>query len=207
MRYELIKPLIELTDRHLPEIVLAYACGVCGRVDTHAWAGRCCARKFCDCGNEIVVGAYTACPVCINKAADKRKIEKYEAAKKVKAEDYNGPVFHENRDRFYSDISEAVEYVADDLESLDDLEKQIFYTCTTSHLVLNADEIIDSAFECQDHCEDTYDSISGVDELKNFITTWNEEHGKSVATWFPSTEIIIVPKDWWEIGSLRGGGR
>lgn len=195
MKSEPLKPPIELVRKgDETQKTLAYACGTCGWVLAKDLAASCCATHWCDCGNEIKK-PYTACTEC-RKAAQSARTEARKAkATKVKAVDYDGPVYWDDADRYYADVDEAaediLEYVA--LDGID-ANAQTVYACSSMHLVLDADDILYRALEDSEHHEDAYDQISssGVAELRDFLTKWNATYGVGVTSWWVDEKKLIV---------------
>lgn len=185
MRYEPLKPHIPLTRAGTDEVV-AQACGSCGRVWPDHLIAQCCAKKYCDCGAEITSNCYTACNACRNRAAREK-----EAARRTNAEvvaDYEGPVYWEEGDKFFSDVGEALEYWEDDPEDEGVVPaKQTLWTSYEVPFQLNAREIVDCALEAQDHCEEAYDDIattSEIEELQTFLDGWVERYCSDTKTYF-----------------------
>jgi hypothetical protein len=107
----------ELVDKKNGEEVLAVACGKCGRhwstqaPDARRIAEECCKPRICECGEEITDGSYTLCASCRSGRRDKAEAARFERAKKVKFDDYDGPFVYSDRldgegyhdiDSFYS---------------------------------------------------------------------------------------------------------
>lgn len=127
-----------------------------------------------------------------NQEVTKSKPTTRDKAEVVSADDYDGPVFWEEADLFYPNAGDAFEDMYDSNLSDDQKwrESQTLYTCSIHNLVLDADDIIETALEHQEHHESAWDELSskGIGELKMYIKKWNAEYGTDVATWEPNTK-------------------
>jgi len=190
VRYETIKEPIKLVKLGDPEKkVVAYACGVCGLILSKKLAETHCAKKFCECGNEIKSKtSWTACDACRDRL-DKERLE----AKKAKAEkilslDYEGMVYCEEKSKFY----DSIDYAVDDCEEGEE-DNYTFWACTSFPLTLpSAEDIVSSALEAQEHHEDACNQATGEKELQEFLDGWNEDFGKSVTTYMADESKLIV---------------
>lgn len=194
--------VIELVDKANPEKVLAWACGKCGIVcpdERHAKGH--CLPNICECGNECI-RHYTTCPDCIKRKQDERDRKLREAAEVVSAENYDGPVYHEQQDVYYPDAGEAFEAIADEV-GFDDGERKALtlWTCDKVHLTLDANDVIQQALESQEHHEEASDLISnrGLGVLQGILDSWISEHGSWIETWVPSEKKRVeFPQKYWD---------
>lgn len=173
--------------------IVAWACAICGKVLPKDLAETCCAKKFCDCGEEIKGRtAWLACDSCRNRKDQERLDAKKAKAEKIPVKDHKGGmVYWEEDSNFYDDLESAT----DECEEEEDQYVQTYWECDSYHLILDAHDIVESALERQEHHEGAWDSVNGVDELKKFLDEWNDTYGKKVTTWVADEKRLIVLDD------------
>ncbi len=185
---------IELVDKKDPEKVIAHACGKCGTVCRNGKdAVEHCEPRLCKCG-AVLDRTQAICSACWEK---KRKADlqaKIDAAKPISATDYDGPVHWEQGDRYFSDVGEAFEHLADD-----GVRDAILWPCDKLYLALNACDIIRDALETQEHHDEAEASEKAEKALQDFLDGWNDTFGEEVESWFPRCdEIVEIPQAWWD---------
>ena len=175
-----------------------FACGRCGK--THLMkeqAKYCCAKVHCECGGTMP--AYrTLCLTCQINESNRVRREKLAKFPRTPAEHYAGPVFWVEADRFCENVSEAVETVRDE-RGLSEARVQTLQTCTETHLVLCADDILEAALEAGEHHEGADISEDARAALKKVIDEWNREFESEVTTWWPADTVLVIPEDWWSL--------
>lgn len=178
-----------------------WCCAECGTFcgDQEDYAKYHCGGRPCDLCGQLCEKHKTRCPECIASERAKKDAERIAKAEKIKAEDYDGPVYWDERDTYYSDVGEAWEAICDDFYETVDLAKdQTLWACDVTQLTLHPNEILEAAIEGQEHHEDAMDHISqnAWDELRAFCENWNVEHGSAVKSWFPNKKLVVIPDEW-----------
>lgn len=193
--------------------VLAYACGKCGAIcgaaaHSKEAARAHCAPRVCKCGTECD-GYRSVCTACRTKKQREKQASRVEAANKVQA--WAGPVFVEDAEGhpiggphcgegYYTDIDEAIEYLADDVDW--PIPDSLFVWGTRRiPLHMDACGLIENALE--EHYDDAEVSNAAVEELQKFLDGWCERNDVE------SHEIdysVFVPDVLKEIEKVRNEG-
>jgi hypothetical protein len=146
-------------------------------------AEKCHPDKHCEtCGKEMKYNDFwTKCEQC-------RIALKYAEAKHVKADDYNEPVFA--NDRYYHDIDELLEYYDGEWDKPD-----VVYGSVKRYIKIDDAESIVFAAEESVMFDDEPEVFSkdAVAELKNFIDSWNLRH---MYEYFEQDDKLIVDMGW-----------
>lgn len=172
-------------------------CGTfCGKEEDYA-KYHCGGRPCDDCGGPCKQH-YTKCEECQRKNRAEKDAERVAKAEKISANEYDGPVFWDENDRYYHDIGEAWEAIKDDFDNVEDVKAQTLWTCDKLYLTLRPSDILDNALESQEHHDDARDWVSekAYEELTRFCEAWNDAHGTSVESWFPNSKLVVIPEDW-----------
>ena len=193
---------IELVNKADPDETVAWACGECGAVMNHRdLAVAHCALRLCKCGAECDRGC-TVCRACIAKCAQGKLEAQVEAAEKIPANEYEGPVYWDQKDEYYLDAETAFEAVSDDVVcDQEGRDAAVLWACSKVHLLLDHVTIIKNALEAGEHYEGAYESVpkDAYEMLKVFLEEWNRQWGQKVESWFPDTKRqIIIPQEWWD---------
>lgn len=151
---------------------VATACGECGMIYA-ATDGRsadyCCRQQICErCGGDSPK-AWIYCSPC----RDAIRLEKA-----VEITEWDGPVYCEEKDRYFSDFGEAEDYILD--EEGDGRPEWLFPCKEVSHKrLVDVDSILESATE--DLFEDAYDHLVGVEELTEAVHAFNAK--QTMVSW------------------------
>lgn len=177
-----------------------FCCGECGSFCgmDEIVARYHCGERPCDICGQLCQAPYRNCEKCRAEIRIAQREEQIAKAEKVSVNDYDGPVFWDQEDKYYPDIGEAWEAITDDIDSVVEAKLQTLWACDAFHLTLSPSDILDQAFESQEHHEDARDWLSekAYEELKHFCDAWNDAHGAEVETWFPNDKIVVIPQEW-----------
>lgn len=102
--------------------------------------------------------------------------------------DADGWLYDSVRDRFFSDMDEALDwYKGNELVPPD-----AFALCEQEGMHISADDIVHSALE--DHHEDSESEIdqAEIKRLQALLDEWCEKQG--IVSWFPTTTLVPVPR-------------
>lgn len=118
--------------------------------------------------------------------------------KRVRADDYEGPVYWEDHggdygEGYFSSVEEVREYCEREEVPLPS-EGDPAHGCTAHHLQLDAEEILQRAFEDGEHHEDASDSLSieAQKALEKFIGEWNAKYGVEVVSYMEDESVVLV---------------
>jgi len=159
-----------------------YYCEQC-KVTHHTkeFAEVCCNPAKCVCGADC--SQYrTKCNACIDLELKEKEKARFVAAEKVT--DWNGPVFDESTDEYYSSV-------CDFIEQNDDYECKYLWTCfSTPVCSLDYDTIIENA---TDEAYEDFEPgcLDGDEELKAALEKFNEIN-KSHVSWFPNYKLAVL---------------
>ena len=177
-----------------------WCCAECGAFcgNDEKYAQYHCGGRPCDDCGEPCKQHYTKCEECQRKNRAERDAERIAKAEKISASEYGDPVFWDEKDEYYSDVSEAWEAIKDDFDNVEDAKAQTLWACDKMYLRLCPSDILDNALESQEHHEDARDHVSdkAYEELVRFCEAWNDAHGTSVESWFPNQKIVVIPESW-----------
>lgn len=217
-----IKPIHELVCKDHPDRVVAYACGACGIIyQLQEDAVRCHGVVLCsECGvshpsSDRTHRIYSwTCDACRNKAYNARRRVVREKAEQVSWEDYDGPVWWEEYDKYEDNMSamlDEVVYIYDDGdESIEQsfvewAKEQTFWCCDSFNLsVPQADSIIEGLLE--DHHEDAELDQCAYNDLQAALDGWYKVYRNKVETWEPNEGKRLVVSDgvWLDMGRGKG---
>ena len=167
-----------------------FLCGKCGRLWTdEEYSEKCCCCYSCGKPMENQRGG-TRCDDCYRKQnaeVYRKRIEKAE-----KLEKWDGPVFDDTNSNgdeqdYYSNVGALIESYEDDGREL----PEYVFTCATTPFAIDCDRILEWAEE--DHAEDTFDRLSGIDELRAAVVAFNEAN-KCVVSWSPDYKQVVAVK-------------
>lgn len=166
-----------------------WACGSCEKIcGTERDARHCytCAPKACDrCGERVDPRSY--CDPCSNLRSFEKEQAAFKAAEKIKEEDYEDPVVHDNE--FYFEICDIFDdcyYGEDPLWA---------FACTRHTPSFDPHQILEWVDENVDVSE--WDGIDWIDEkeLFDFVNKW---FAKQTATWWVedrSRVVLLIPRE------------
>jgi hypothetical protein len=183
--------------------VLFFCCGVCGAfcgVDEEYATYHCGGRPCESCG-ELCERSYNKCDACRGKERLRKAEERIAKAEKVDAEGYDGPVYWDEEDAFYSDLGGAWEAIEDEFVSnVEMARRQTLWACDKEYLRLFPTEILDNALESQEHYDGARDALSqkAWKALEIFCASWNDAHGCEIESWFPTGRLLVIPEKWWQ---------
>ena len=145
--------------------------------------------KPCPCNRGHLLQGHTECSQCMADARSKHIEAKNEAAfptlPRIEAYAWDGPVYHEARDRYYESIDDLLEHFDDD----DEEKPQWVYPCDVEEFSLDASTILESA--CDDHCEEMAEEVQDdADSLQKLLDDWCKTI--RTKTWRPDTGRIVV---------------
>ena len=128
------------------------------------------------------IGRGDAIPDLDKRVYAERDIKRMEKAAIVA--DYDGPVYFEGGhgtlgDDYFATPGELAEYL-DDYCKDDSSRPEFAFCCTSRPIALSVDDIIYSATE--EAYEDASSDLSGVDELREAVTRFNEAN-RTLLTW------------------------
>jgi hypothetical protein len=147
----------------------AFACGECGSVySTKESAIYCCKQSVCeDCGNDCNK-AWIKCSDC----SDKIRLEKA-----IEIKDFDGPVYYEEADRYFSSYEEALDWFHDEPE--DECPEYLFPCIENPCPKLDLDSALENLTE--ELFEDAYDHLKGVKELQIAVDEFNKK--QTLTSW------------------------
>ena len=171
-----------------------WACGECGSLhsawgwkpcaedDRHAKrrATDCCKQQYCQCGEKIQQGyAGPKCSPCNSVERSKKVIEKA-----VEIDQFDGPVFCDDADRYWSDLSEFEDWVSDQIadDERDSIPEWIFPCDLKDFKKLDATDLIQN-YIGDEHHEDAADQIEGLDLLQAYLNEWCAK--QTIQSWHP----------------------
>lgn len=186
------KPPMALVLKDDPEKVVAWACGVCERVAPQPrWSSAEEAARICclcpGCKSVAIVSderriRRVFCRTCDERNSARRQIdaaradrERWERAEKVSADEYEGLLFSEELDRFFSDAGEAQGW----LEYEGVKRPWRLYACKAMTGRLDLHAALENA------AEELQEDHWWVDqaELEAFVAAWNKK--QTCETWYP----------------------
>jgi hypothetical protein len=138
---------------------------------------------LCSCGQPVKQRGYTQCNACDsvawNEKCRKREAERFEAAQKLLAAEYDGPVYAEGvGPEWFETLDECLEYLADD-----ELPALPYVWATKDIGVRKVDtgdvteSLIDNMWEDADESD-----LNGIAELAEALEAFNEAN-RSVNVW------------------------
>lgn len=183
-----------------PTRVLGYACPICSIFYSNATFGgaegageqaatQCCQRACLQCATRLEKKwHYIYCKPCLGVREAEKAAKRLAAATKVPEAEYDGPVFCESNEEYYSTVGD----LRDGFDA-DELPTEI-WACTIHTLKLHADRILENAMD--DHHEGAADALGtdGAAEatLQGLLDGWIETYAKDVITWNPDHKRLIV---------------
>lgn len=163
-----------------------FACGECGSVcETSIAALLCCKQQVCaSCGGDAQKW-WTLCSSCRDK-------KMWDNATEIEPGGYDGPVYDDSRDKYFSTYDEAVEYFFDDPE--EDRPEFLFACIEDVCPKLNVESILEDL--TSDLFEGAYDHLKGIDELKKACAEFAAK--QTLVVWSADTKRkirLIVPEE------------
>lgn len=146
--------------------------------------------KACPCGQLIERSYHLRCNACYAQMeADKEKA-RFEKAKKLTIEEYDGPVYWDGHsgdigDGYFSDVEALLDYCEQEGRDV----PEYAWACDKEEMKLNADGIVENA--TSNMFEDAYDHVPNKDivSLQAYLdvwckevglVTWSDDHGRAV---------------------------
>jgi hypothetical protein len=168
--------------------VAAVMCGACGKIwGNTEGAETCCAPRKCkDCGRPVSRRAYVCCDECREAHRRERENEAWSRATKVRAEDWDGPVFVAD-DEFYDSVGDLVDaYYDEDAEPPEHV-----WGAAPDGLVLSASDILTHATD--EMYEGAYDHIGREDVLclQKILDAWTQRYGPPDGYYEDRTRAIV----------------
>jgi hypothetical protein len=208
------KEPLALTVKDKPGEVVAWACGECRYVAVNEQAARkCCAEVVCSvCGRKneekrtYKIYSWT-CSDCRNKAFAKKRWDARQKAEQVKYEDYEGPVYWEDFEKFEDSMCAMFDQIIYEYEDhpeeetspehfMEWIAKQTFWCCDEIHLGIPcAGDIIDNLVE--DHHEDAEMSDLAIEGLQKRLDDWHQTYGDEVTSWESNGKRLVVSDKVW----------
>lgn len=168
-----------------------FYCSECRVVHrTKEEAELCHGERLCGCGNKVMQGYYQKlCSDCQSKEwrekEAKREAERFEAAKKITAAEYDGEHVYLG-DNYYDSVEDAID------QFLEGQEPEYVWACTT-HGIRQAEleDVTQNIVENLWEDADTND-LNGLDEMQAAIDAFNKAN-ESLQLWEPdySTAILV----------------
>lgn len=195
------------------EIALGYFCGRCRQHwQTYLRAEACCGEACADCATAF--GALAVrypgddgqgrCWVCWRAREAAKERQRYGQAQPIPAEGYTGPVYWENRDRYFSTATEAFVSVEDQVlgGEIERVEVRV-YACRLSRVQLTADMVL--ALVLEDLAPGSgFDSEARL-VMSSFLELYNRRYADQMESWFPDyVRKVIFPESWWASSTLGG---
>lgn len=170
-----------------------FYCSECRAVFPNQEQASTCHRdRFCACGAKVERRFYAKCNACDHKewkekAATKER-ERFEAARKIPASEYEGGMIFGPDDKYYTEIEDCIDgyLVGQEPEYVWACKDVGVVQATTESLYENMLENMWEDAEVTD--------LNGIDELEVAVTAFNEAN-KSISVWEPdySTAILVGP--------------
>jgi hypothetical protein len=167
------------------------ACGTCRMIALNEQVARACCepRKCARCQEAVRERYWTVCTDCRRKREEERERETFDAARKVSACDWDGPVVVEYDD-YFSSIDEMIDRYMDD----DRDPARYVWGTRPDRISMDADRIVEQATEEMPECVIDYIDSDAVAELQKALDAWVGEHGpKDIYIEDRSIAIIAVP--------------
>lgn len=158
-----MKPNIKLTSAD--GLHWVFACASCKMV-VPAEGYRCSCQPYpCGvCGETI--GARSYCRHCAEARQQEAERKRFAAAKKIPAAEYSSWVYCAQNDEWWESVDEAVE----DLKDRGRDVPEYFWGSTERRLHLDASDIVSSALENGEACEDA--EADNIDGLQKALDAW-----------------------------------
>jgi len=151
--------------------------------------------EACECGNKIDRRGYTTCKDCRDKKEQERIKERFEKAKKIKYEDYDGKFLWSDR---VVDKEELEDELYTQLYDGEDVPGYIYATKIIkvfSHI--NLTEIIYD--KCEDGYEDMYSYFNyndeDLDKAQDYLNKWIKKHENVLDCYYEDFSTIVLLDD------------
>lgn len=165
-----------------------WACGECGVLYT-PWgqgdeprkrAAACCKQQYCACGQKIERG-YTG-PKCSPCNSFDRETARLAKATEIEA--FDGPVYDDHRDKYWTDLGDFEDWVQDQIDDdeRDNLPEWIYPCETKAFAKLDATSLIEN-YVHDEHHDDAFDSIEDLDGFQKFLDEWCAK--QTLQSWSP----------------------
>jgi hypothetical protein len=194
---DILRPL-SAALQHEPEDVIGYVCPVCRLFYSNASFGgaadaaidaaiRCCQRTCMKCEARLPKDwHYIYCQAHLDESRAEKQRERIDKATKIPELEYDGPVYCEDNEEYYATVADLRD--AFDGEGL----PSEVWACTTMPVKLDADHILDGAFD--DHHEDARSELPAGAEanLQTMLDAWVAAFAKDIVSWDPDYSRFIV---------------
>lgn len=188
------------------EIATGYFCGRCRRHwATFLHAEACCVEACADCGADFGAQAVRYCSddglgrcwVCWRAHEERQQVARYSQAQAVAGDDWAGPVYWENRDRYYPAAIEAFMAVQDQVLG-GEIERVAVrvYACTVKSGRITPREVLGLAVS--GHPDGSEFDGEAQTVMASFLDLWNRRYADQVQSWFPDfNRKVVFPEAWW----------
>jgi hypothetical protein len=162
--------------------VKCFACSECGQLYgllSRDQAMRCCNWR-CDTCGEKTSNFRTTCNGCQDAQKSIRDVERYEKAKKILWQDYQGMMFRDGE--YFQDLDDVDSHYGDE-------RPDYVYATVRIDLKFDAGGVLGEALSAA--YDDAYDDLrqSEIDRLQKLLDEWCEMQGMH---WFESNESVAV---------------
>lgn len=157
--------------------------------DPKAGAERCCRPYVCSggCGKELPYNQHrTRCDDCCRKDQEAKEHKAFEKAKKLKPEEWDGPVF-DRHDQFFMSLDDYFDHYHEDEE----LKEGTYVWCAREiKFEPCVDNMIESALD--NHHEDASDRISTAEmkRLEDFVDQWAKD--QNILSYEPDGKQVVL---------------
>lgn len=150
---------------------------------------KCCGPRLCTkCGKDMGEKRkvhWLACEDCRRKTDAEREKRRFEEAEKIPWEKYeHGFLYY--ADKFYDDMDSL-------LDSYDEGEEpEYVWACYPVDFTMDAQDIVSSEIENQEHHEDAFSEVSDkmLERLQKYLDLWCKKVG--VRTWMPDFKKAVL---------------
>jgi hypothetical protein len=146
--------------------------------------------KLCVCGQPTDGFCYLRCSACRAQMEADKEQARFEKAKKLTIEEYDGPVYWEGHsgtlgDGYFADVEDLLDHC--EQEGMD--PPDYVWTCDKDEMTLDAESIVEHAVE------DMYDSIpaKAIVSLQAYLDTWCKE--VNIAGWSNNTANVVLLRE------------
>jgi hypothetical protein len=155
-------------------------------------AEQCCKPRQCaECDREAQKG-WTLCPECLQTHETEEEKARYDAAEKIPASEYDGPVY-DGAETYFSSVSEYLDEVEDGYVPL----QPYLWACHIRRLHVDAKQQAYDIAEnvvCDADCEHIgTEDVKGLDELEAAIEAWN--NAQTAEYWVPDVRRAVILSD------------
>lgn len=139
-------------------------------------AEQCCLPRICECGTIVQPRAFLKCSQCRQKESARRYEERWAKAIKISIDKYDGPIYDDEHDQFFSDADALYTMMQDE-----DYVPGHLYPCHEISLRIYASDVVYHALE--DHHSEADVPHHEIERLQDVLDAWTAS--QSVASWEP----------------------